>query len=306
MSDDLEDTIEDLEEDLDDDVDDERVVDEYEELVKELEKNPEEAPETPVEEPVVHSPPKENTVPQARFNEVNQRAKEQAALIEAQRLELEALRQKQLEVQKTKEEPPVDIKALQLELKEAILEDDNERYEQLQEEIRLATLKQAEQLMEQKLAQRDQERLAREQARLDELARQEFDFVFKKWTALYPEIDENSESFNPELWDDVVTFQRAMYNKGGISGAEALDKVLTKLMPASPVPTSKQPDVIDERTKRSVARGIEKSKQTPPNITNSSTGNRAAPPNIDVLSMTEEQFNALPKAEIDRLKGKTK
>lgn len=305
MIEDLEDTLEDLEEDLDDDVDDERVASEYEELIKEHEEPEPPAEPLVVEEPVVHSPPKENTVPQARFNEVNQRAKEQAALIEAQRLELEALRQKQQEAQKPPE-PPVDIKALQLELKEAILEDDTERYEQLQEEIRLATLKQAEQLMEQKLAQRDQERMAREQAKLDELARQEFDAVFNKWTALHPEIDENSESFDPELWDDVVTFQRAMYAKGGISGAEALDRVLTKLMPASPAPAPKKPEVIDERTKRSVARGIEQSKQAPPNITASSTGNRAAPPNIDVLNMTEEQFNALPKSEIDRLKGKLK
>lgn len=299
----------------DDDMDDSRVSD-FEELSKEeikdddKEEKEEKEAYNNEDDSGKHKPDSTNTVPQARFNQERIKSKQKDEVIAQLNQQLEELRQ-------AKEVPPPPPKALQSEelkglykqLKDAFFEDDDSAIE-IQQKIDQYNREAAEALIEQKLEQRELARLQKEQAELQKSDMQLMNDTIAAWAAENPALDQDSEDFDLELWNDTMAYQKALVESRRITGNEALEKALEKIVGKGPAKEtgkakSNVVDIQDERTKRSVSRGIEASKKAAPNINTASTGNRSkAPLDLDFENMSEAEFNKLPQSVIDKAKGR--
>ena len=86
---------------------------------------------------------------------------------------------------------------------------------------------------------------------------------------------------------------------------EAVNKIAPKFAPEGDTPSREStdtPERKDTRTAQALARGAADSLLQPPPV-QAGIGNRATAARIDVESLTEEQYDALPEAEKKRLRG---
>lgn len=107
----------------------------------------------------------------------------------------------------------------------------------------------------------------------------------------------------------IVVATRDAYIAEGLKPHLALNKavaeVAPKFAPAPATPSREStaaPPAVDTRTAEAVRRGATDSNLQPPAIVNG-LGNRATQGRIDVTTMTEKQFEALPEAEKRKLRG---
>ena len=303
---------EDVEIDDDSDDQDDTHVGGYEKLASE-EIPEEEGDTTPEPEPEPepepqHKPSHDNVVPQARFNQVRLESKQKDEMIAELQRQLQEQQAKVAEENKPKVVLSDELKDLYKQLKEAHFEDDDSALE-IQEKIRQINLAEAEEIFERKMQQYTQHVKQQEQLSALEIDRNNINETLAQWISDHPELDQDSESFDVELWNDTMAYQETLTKRYAISGNEALIKALNKMVGAGNIKAPKpepeaQKTVVDKRTERSVTRGIEKSKSTPPNINQSTSGNRSKSLEYDIEKMSEAEFNKLPKEVIDRLKGK--
>ncbi len=313
MNDDLDQALDFEDIDTDEDDADDTLVNGYEDLAKESveeeeeQEQEEETKETEPEPEPKHKPDSTNTVPQARFNEERIKSKQKDQTIAELQQQLEELKQSRA-TQEPPKAQPAELKELYKQLKDALFEDDDSHYE-IQEKIDQFNAERAEAIVDQKLAAREQARLEGEINKALQSDQQMIDESLAEWMTDYPELDQDSDQFDLELWNDAMTYQTALVSNQKMSGYDALQKALTRFVgkPAVKEPEAKPKEpVIDERTKRSVSRGIEQSKNAAPNIAKETIGNRSQPSGIDVTKMTQDQFDKLSKEDVDRLKGKIK
>ena len=235
--------------------------------------------------------PKKPMVPKSRLDEVL--AKQKAL-------------QKQLDDLKAQNEKPEDapeeyeFAKKEVEYQNLLLDGEAEKAAALRQEIRKAERDQISYEMRQEMSQKvahNQQATALQTAAAD-------------LEANFPVFDQNSESFNKEYTQEVVDLRDAFITQG-YGAVDALSKaanfVIKSYDIAEPAPSlgteSKKPSTDEVAKKRAeVDRKIKAAEAQPPELTGESSANKGEKA-MDVTTMSEEEFNALPEATLKRLRG---
>ena len=260
----------------------------------EADAEPEKAPEK--DEPV--KPEKEPRIPKSRLDQAlrKQRLAEQRAQ-EAEQA-LAELRSAQAEAQRPKPLSAEEIQARMAEANEALIAGDPTKAAEIQAQILAAMTAATAPAKGEPAAERDV--VAEVEARI------EFKQVLNDTYARFPELDENSESFNEELAQEAVVLQRG-YLDNGYSLSEATQRAATAVAklhdlrdrkavvekPATP-PAKR---VLDAKTQQKVA----KATTAPPPLAGKPNGE--GDERLDINSMTEDELMALPASALDKLLG---
>ena len=280
-----------------------------EEPVAEVEEpEAEEEPEEPVaeveeaEEPVAEAEPepepekKDHMVPKSRLDEVLQKQK--------------AL-QKQLEDMKKAQQPaenapdPYDFDSKEKEYMNLVLDGKEADAVRLRQEIRTAEKASLQFEMTEQMQQTGQHNA---QATALQAAANELE-------ANFPVFDQNSESYNESYTQEVIGLRDAFIMQG-FDAVDALSKaanfVLTTNNLVAPEPATSTLDApaapkqkaVDEVAKKraEVSKKLKAAEAQPPELPGESSAARGEKA-VDVSTMSEDEFNALPDATIKRLRG---
>lgn len=279
-----EEVVAEAEQEEDEPVEEEPAAEETEEVVAEAEAEPEPAPE----------PPKDNKmVPKSRLDEVL--AKQKAL-------------QKQLDDMKKAQEPPADapeaydFAAKEREYMNLVLDGKEAEAVQLRQEIRTAEKTQLEFDMSQKMQQTVSQNA---QATALQAAANELE-------ANFPVFDQNSADYNADYTQEVIDLRDAFIVQG-FDAVDALSKAanfvikdhgLAEEAPQESTLTQSAAPMQDEVAKKraEVNKKLKAAKAQPPELPGESSAARGEKA-LDISSMTEEEFDALPDATIKRLRG---
>jgi hypothetical protein len=255
---------------------------------------PEEEPEAQAVEEEPEPEQDDPRIPKDRFDEVNERRKRAEEKVK----ELE----KQLETvvdQKTAEpepEPePYDYAAKDQEAMDALLEGDAERYSQIQNEIRQANRDEA--IREAKKLAAEGDNQVRENLTFEEAA--------AKIEADYPQFLEGSEEYNQEAYDELMDLYVGYAQSGRYTRVDALRKASEKAvkihgLDAVDAPQPSADNVVNIK-KTDVASKARLAERQPPRMEGGAAGKEE--PRVDVNSMSDEQYQALPESTKRRLRG---
>lgn len=270
-------------------------VEETEEAEPEVEETEEvlaeEAEPEPAQEPPVTKDGK--MVPKSRLDEVL--AKQKAL-------------QKQLEDMKKAQEPPADapeaydFAAKEREYMNLVLDGKEAEAVQLRQEIRTAEKTQLEFEMSQKMQQTVSQNA---QATALQAAANELE-------ANFPVFDQNSAEYNADYTQEVIDLRDAFIVQG-FDVVDALSKAanfvikdhgLAEEAPQQSTLTQSAAPVQDEVAKKraEVNKKLNAAKSQPPELPGESSAARGEKA-LDISTMTEDEFNALPEATIKRLRG---
>ena len=130
--------------------------------------------------------------------------------------------------------------------------------------------------------------------------------------AAYPVFDQNSESFNQELTQEVVELRNAFMAQD-YDAVDALNKAVNfvvKTNDLAPISdetpalaqTSKPPQATTDKKRKEVSRKLKAAESQPPEMPGESSASRGEKA-VNVDNMTEDEFNALPDATLKRLRG---
>ena len=256
------------------------------EVEEEVTAEVEEEPEPELEE----APTKKPMVPKSRLDEVL--AKQKAL-------------QKQLDdmkaAQTLAEEAPSEyaFSDKEIEYQNLVLDGESQKAAALRAEIRAAERAQLEYEMTQKMTKTvsENQQLTALQQAASELEES------------FPVFDQNSETYNAEYTQEVIDLRDAFILKGE-NAVAALSKAAKfvvreySLDTAAPSLTAPPRNTVDEVAKKraEVSRKLKAADSQPPELPGESSANRGEKI-MDVNSMTEEEFNALPEATLRRLRG---
>lgn len=240
-------------------------------------------------------------VPITRFNEVNERMKELAA--QNQQL-LDAITrgtptQTQQEAPPKQEPQPADLKELRLKHYDALTSGRDEEALELQGQIDSAI---EERAMQRAMAKMTETQNQREQA----VQIQTFKDVVQQIERDYPQLDVNSDDANEDAILYVVAKRDALI-KSGESMADALKKASDAAAKVFGFGDGQQPTHIaktttENRKQEALLRNAKAAQAQPPQL--GGLGNRAtAPQRVDVSTLSEAEFEALPESEKSRLRG---
>ena len=271
-----------------------------EETPEEVEETPEPTAEAEPElesepEPVRQPDKKEHMVPKSRLDEVLAKQKALA---------------KQLEDLKKAQQPAEDapaeyaFSAKEVEYQNLLLDGDAEKAAALRQEIRAAERAQMEYELTQKVTQTvamNQQATALQQA-ANELE------------ANFPVFDQNSEQYSAEYTQEVIELRDAFIMQG-YDTVDALSKAAKFVVKSYDLDYTDQPTgtldaaqapkkQVDEVAKKraEVDKKLKAAQAQPPELPGESSaarGERA----MDLSSMSEDEFNALPEATMKRLRG---
>ncbi len=276
------------------DAEEETVAEEPEEIVSEDEQSTEEETEAEVEEePVVaEKPAKKPMVPKARLDEVL--AKQKA--LQKQLDEINAANEKAQEAPES-----YDFDAKEVEYQNMVLDGETEKAVALRREIRKAEREQLEYEMRQEMSQtvnQDRQMTALQQAA-------------NAMEEAYPVFDNNSEEFDQEMTNEVVELRDAFIMKG-YEAVDALSKAvkyvvkdhdLDKPQGSAPSLAGKAQKTDEVARKRAeVSKKLRAAEAQPPELPGESSSTHGEK-GIDLATLTEEEFDALPEATLRRLRG---
>lgn len=263
----------------------EPVAEETEEVVaEEAEPEPAEEPDVTKDKPMV---------PKSRLDEVL--AKQKAL-------------QKQVEDMKKAQEPPADapdaydFDAKEREYMNLVLDGKEAEAVRLRQEIRTAEKTQLEFDMSQKMQQTVSQNA---QATALQAAANELE-------ANFPVFDQNSAEYNADYTQEVIDLRDAFIVQG-FDAVDALSKAasfvikdhdLAQDAPQESTLTQSTAPVQDEVAKKraEVNKKLKAAKAQPPELPGESSAARGEKA-LDISTMTEDEFNALPEATIKRLRG---
>lgn len=289
-------------------------IEEEEELVAEVDQDDEpvaeveeEAEDTEVEppqaeldedeevEPSLSDEPdtKKPMVPKSRLDEVL--AKQKA--LQKQLDDLKASQVQQEEAPET-----YDFSAKEIEYQNLLLDGESDKAAALRAEIRRAERAQIEYELSQKMQQtvtQNQQMTALQQAAAE-------------LEANFPVFDQSSDQYNAEFTQEVIDLRDAFIVKGD-NAVAALSKAakfvireygLDAEMPSLASDNAPKQRQVDEVAKKraEVTRKLKAAESQPPELPGESSANRGERM-IDVNSMSEDEFNALPEATLKRLRG---
>ncbi len=252
---------------------------EVEEAVAEVEEEPQEAPKKPM-------------VPKSRLDEVL--AKQKAL-------------QKQLDEMKAQQEPAenapeaYDFDAKEVEYQQLLLDGESQKAASLRQEMRKAEREQLTYEMRQEMTQKVS---ANAQATALQQAANELE-------ANFPVFDQNSADYNAEITQEVIELRDAFIVQG-FEAVDALSKAANFAIKSHGLeapstldaPQAPKAKAVDEVAKKraEVSKKLKAAEAQPPELPGESSANRGEKP-LDLSTMTEEEFNALPEATLKRLRG---
>lgn len=251
---------------------------------------------------------KDQRVPLDRFRDVNKRMRAAEKRVEQLEREIEASKGKE---PKADEEKPYDFDKAEAEYQDLVLDGKKADAIAKRREIRAA-----ERAAYQKETA-ETSRLTVTSERDSEL----MDALAAKYEASYPEMDENHPDFNPEVNLEVEALLTGYLNQG-LDPPKAFAKALkraTENFDLKPADERGDPEAekggkgkgkakTDEQNKKAAEKGkakVNKAKKAPPNTNadgaRGDEGGDSVPKSVD--EMSEEEFNALPKSTIARMRG---
>lgn len=253
-------------------------------------------------EPAPAKPEKSPVIPKARLDQ--ELRKRRAAEQRAQELadELTRIKQEQAEASRPKPLSGEEIKAKMAEANEALIGGDTARAAELQAEL-FAALAAPTQAPAPAPVERDL--VGEVEARL------EFKQTLEEINARFPQLDENSESFDEELSQEAVDLQRSYINRGFTlaeatrKAAESVAKLHDLTDNKAPAAPAADPKAVaaQARQKQKTRDKVAKAVAAPPALTGRvDDGSDVA---FDVFKASEDELMALPKATLDRLLGNT-
>jgi hypothetical protein len=260
----------------------------------------EQEPEAPAQpgsesEPEAVAPRKDIRIPKERFDEVNERRK--AAERRAQELEARLAQHDPAKVTN------FDFDAKEQEYLTATLDGDFEKAKALRREIRAAEQTAFAALAEQRA------NVVREATK----AELEFQQTVAELNSTYPVFDPNAEGYRADLVDEALELHSSFLGRG-YAPAAALRKAVLYVARANGVaeaaeqeapkaaalkaaaPKEKAPAVKAPNIKQK----LETAAQQPPKQQGRGTGTESV---LDVATMTEEDFDALPESTLRQLRG---
>jgi hypothetical protein len=261
---------------------DEQSTEEETELAAELEDEPVE-PEKPTKKPMV---------PKARLDEVL--AKQKA--LQKQLDEINAATEKAAEAPEE-----YDFDAKEVEYQNMVLDGETDKAVALRREIRKAERATLEFEMRQEMSQtvtQDRQMTALQQAA-------------NAMEEAYPVFNSNSESFDQDMTNEVVELRDAFIMKG-YEAVDALSKAVKYVVkdhdldqPQESAPSlagkaQKTDEVAKKRAQ--VNKKLRAAEAQPPELPGESSANHGDKP-LDVSTLTEDEFAALPEATLKRLRG---
>ena len=278
------------------DAEEETVAEEPEEIVSEDEQSTEEEtePEAELEEEpeVEEKAAKKPMVPKARLDEVL--AKQKA--LQKQLDEINAANEKAEEAPES-----YDFDAKEVEYQNMVLDGETDKAVALRREIRKAEREQLEYEMRQEMSQtvnQDRQMTALQQAA-------------NAMEDAYPVFDRNSDDFNEDMTNEVVELRDAFIMKG-YEAVDALSKAvkyvvkdhdLDQAQESAPSLAGKAQKSDELAKKRAqVSKKLKAAEAQPPELPGESSSNHGEK-GLDLSTMTEEEFDALPEATLKRLRG---
>ena len=278
------------------DAEEETVAEEPEEIVSEDEQSTEEETEPEAEleeEPVVEEKAaKKPMVPKARLDEVL--AKQKA--LQKQLDEINAANEKAEEAPES-----YDFDAKEVEYQNMVLDGETDKAVALRREIRKAEREQLEYEMRQEMSQtvnQDRQMTALQQAA-------------NAMEDAYPVFDRNSDDFSEDMTNEVIELRDAFMMKG-YEAVDALSKAvkyvvkdhdLDQVQESAPSLAGKAQKSDELAKKRAqVSKKLKAAEAQPPELPGESSSNHGEK-GLDLSTMTEEEFDALPEATLKRLRG---
>lgn len=260
----------------------------------------EEEPQAVQQEEEVAPETGEPRIPKDRFDEVNQRMKRAEERVK----QLEQQLTSKVKESTTEPEPapepepePYDYAAKDQEAMDALLEGDAKRYSQIQAEIREAA--RVEALREAKKLATEGDRQVRESLTFEEAA--------AKIEHDYPQFSEGNEAFNQEAYNELMELYLGYAKSGRYSRVDAMRKAADKavkihgLQAVGDVPAQEPPDNVVSITKPDIASKAKMAERQPPKTQAGVSGKDE--PTVDINSMSDEQYAALPESTKRRLRG---
>jgi len=259
------------------------------EEVAEVEAEAESAEESEEEVEVLDDEPK---VPKNRFDKINDRMK----TAEKERDELKA----QLESKEEPNEPepePFDYKTKEKEAMDAMLEGDSEQYSAINEEIRQA--EKAEYVREaQKIANQGDQHM-QETLTFDEAGAQiEEDF---------PEFVEDNEAYNHDAREELMDLYVGYSKSGLYTRTQALQRAAAKAAKIHGLTAASAEEVVVPENVVNIVKTDAKKKAAAANAQPPAMESRAQSsseePSVDIASMSDEEFEAMPESTKRRARG---
>jgi hypothetical protein len=269
------------------------------------------------EEETVEEKPKGIRVPKFRLDAVTARAK--AAEQRAQELEarLAALEEQSKAPQATQQQAPQKSAAethaelmdsYDERIAEAIAEGNSKEASKLMRESRMAQESYFNEQMTSRFQETTQQATRQATSQAQEAARMES--ILDQLEEQFPVFAEGSEEYNQEVNDKVLEVQQA-YIKAGRAPSDALVEAVNLVLPSfgygsdNEPRTPAAPKAVESR-KTDVKKNIAAAKQQPPDVSNIGEDSDTAgvqSTGINVLDLTEEEFDALPESKKAELRG---
>lgn len=245
-------------------------------------------------------------VPLDRFNEVN----EQKKLMEQQNEMLRKLLEQQQgqqsgdgQQQEPSKQPAKDnpeeakqLRELRRQLKDALYADDEDKYDEIQEQIDAINERRSRAAVRAELDARE----AQVQA---ERVRNEFASTAQRMVEKFPVL--HAETGDPEAIKKVVALRDYYINADKLSPAAALEKASTEIgeLYTGRVAGADDKGAKDQRRAAAIERGVREANDQPPPTAQAGVGARAQAARLNPEKMSEREFNALPEEERARLRG---
>lgn len=245
-------------------------------------------------------------VPLDRFNEVN----EQKKLMEQQNEMLRKLLEQQQGQQSgdgQQQEPPKQpahdnpeeakqLRELRRQLKDALYADDEDKYDEIQEQIDAINERRSRATVRAELE-------AREAMVQAERTRNEFANTAQRMVEKFPVL--HAETGDPEAIKKVVALRDYYINADKLSPAAALEKASTEIgeLYTGRVAGADDKGAKDQRRAAAIERGVREANDQPPPTAQAGVGARAQAARLNPEKMSEREFNALPEEERARLRG---
>ena len=266
----------------------------------------EEPKEEPEDKPRDEKGRFEAKIPKSRFDEQvgKERAAREAAEARAAELERQLRSQEAVKI-KTQEIEGIEATITELETKHAelLLDGNSKEAAAVMKEIRHA---------ERQIARAEADALA--DRRISQtLEAQKFDTVVARLEADYPQFNPESEAYDSDLVELVLTKQQKLMQNEGLSPSQAMEKAakgVAERFAKAPEPAKDDTKGLaaakaEDRKQQQLSKNLDTIKKQPANMKESGidsdkAGVTALP---DVMSMSQDEFNALPESTKAKLRG---
>ena len=246
-----------------------------------------------------------DSVPVNRFHQVNERKKLLEQENELLRQQLEQATKGQPNQEQQQEQPPTEqqsqdeakhLRELRRQLKDALYADDEEKYDEIQEQIDAINERRSRAAVRAELE-------ALEAGRQAERTRTEFASTAQRMVEKFPVL--HAETGDPEAIKKVVALRDYYINAEKLSPAAALEKASTEIGELYTGRSGGADDngAKDQRRSAAIERGVREANDQPPPTSQAGVGARAQAARLNPEKMSEREFNALPEEERARLRG---